>query len=80
MFIKQKINYMHDNPCSDKWNLCNSPIDYVHSSSRYYLAGEDGFYNVTDVEDNWSNVIAVSLLKQRNVPVGDALKEDVAEN
>ncbi len=47
-----ELNYMHDNPCSGKWNLCNSPIDYLHSSAKYYLTGEDGFYVVTDVEDD----------------------------
>ena len=50
-FIKQKLNYMHDNPCSGKWNLCSSPIEYIHSSAKYYLAGEDGFYLVNDAED-----------------------------
>ncbi|MEO6456219.1 MAG: hypothetical protein ABIN97_19235 [Ginsengibacter sp.] len=42
----------HDNPCSGKWNLCNSPIDYLHSSAKYYLSGEDGLYTVADVEDD----------------------------
>ena len=50
-FIKQKLNYMHDNPCSGKWNLCSSPIEYKHSSAKYYLAGEDGYYLVTDTGD-----------------------------
>ena len=52
VFIKQKLNYMHDNPCSGKWNLCKSPIDYLHGSAKYYLSGEDGFYVVTGVEDD----------------------------
>ncbi len=51
-FIKQKLNYMHDNPCSGKWNLSDSPVEYVHSSAKYYLTGEDGFYIVTDVEES----------------------------
>ena len=50
-FVKQKLDYMHDNPCSGKWALCNSPIEYIHSSAKYYLAGEDGLYIVTDAED-----------------------------
>ena len=52
VFIKQKLNYMHDNPCSGKWNLCKSPMDYLHGSAKYYLSGEDGFYVVTGVEDD----------------------------
>jgi REP element-mobilizing transposase RayT len=51
-FTKQKLNYMHDNPCSGKWNLCNSPINYIHSSAKHYLAGEAGIYIVTDVEED----------------------------
>ena len=42
---------MHANPCTGKENLCNSPIEYIHSSAKYYLTGEDGFYIVTDVAD-----------------------------
>lgn len=45
-FINQKLNYMHDNPCRGKWNLCASPIDYVHSSARFYLTGEQSVYQV----------------------------------
>lgn len=51
-FVEQKLNYMHDNPCKGKWNLCSSPIDYIHSSAKYYLAGEDGFYIVTSTSDD----------------------------
>ena len=51
-FVKQKLNYMHDNPCTGKWHLCESPVEYKHSSAKYYLSGEDGFYIVTGVADN----------------------------
>ncbi len=48
-FINQKLSYMHDNPCRGKWNLVGSPVDYVHSSARFYLAGEQGIYQVDQV-------------------------------
>ena len=35
-FIEQKLDYMHRNPCSKKWNLVQNPIDYRHSSMRFY--------------------------------------------
>ncbi len=35
------------NPCREKWNLCNSPVDYVHSSAMYYTIAEQGVYEVT---------------------------------
>lgn len=37
-FIEQKLNYMHLNPCSKKWKLVDNPIDYQHSSMRFYEA------------------------------------------
>lgn len=36
-FTQQKLDYMHRNPCSKKWNLVENPIDYKHSSMRFYL-------------------------------------------
>jgi len=50
-FVKQKLNYMHYNPCSGKWMLCDGPVDYPHSSAKFYLTGEDGIYKITGVED-----------------------------
>jgi REP element-mobilizing transposase RayT len=47
-FINQKLNYIHDNPCSKKWNLCNSPVEYLHSSAKYYIGEEAGIYPVTN--------------------------------
>jgi len=47
-FINQKLDYMHDNPCSKKWNLCNSPVGYPHSSAKFYITGERGIYPVTN--------------------------------
>jgi hypothetical protein len=45
-FINQKLNYIHNNPCSGKWNLADSPVNYVHSSAKFYLTGEHGVYEV----------------------------------
>ena len=46
-FIDQKLDYMHDNPCTGVWNLAESPIDYQHSSATFYLTGEQGIYTIT---------------------------------
>ena len=43
---------MHENPCKGKWNLCKSPVDYIHSSCNYYLTGEQGAFIVDDIETN----------------------------
>jgi len=49
--MNQKLAYMHANPCTGKWMLCQSPIDYEHSSARYYVSGNHAGYQVTDVEE-----------------------------
>jgi REP element-mobilizing transposase RayT len=53
-FIEQKLSYIHNNPCSKKWQLCNSPYEYIHSSAKYYFLGEAGYYpvkNYCEMED-----------------------------
>lgn len=36
-FLRQKITYMHNNPCQPQWQLAESPEDYLWSSARFYL-------------------------------------------
>jgi hypothetical protein len=50
-FVEQKLNYIHLNPCRGKWNLANKPIDYIHSSAKYYLTGVQGIYAVTNCSE-----------------------------
>ena len=45
-FIKQKIDYMHLNPCRGKWNLATEPVMYEHSSARFYITGKHAAYEV----------------------------------
>src|SRR5687767_3871642 len=35
-FLRQKLTYIHNNPCRGKWNLATSPINYLHSSALFY--------------------------------------------
>jgi hypothetical protein len=44
--IKQKLKYFHNNPCTKKWSLAKSPVDYLHSSANFYETGEQGIYPV----------------------------------
>ena len=46
--IVQKLGYFHNNPCTGKWRLAESPSEYIHSSAKYYLTGEQGIYSVTN--------------------------------
>jgi hypothetical protein len=47
-FIDQKLDYMHDNPCRGVWRLAASPVDYLHSSAKFYFTGDQGIYPVTN--------------------------------
>lgn len=47
-FIEQKLNYIHMNPCRWEPPLAEDPMDYIHSSARYYATGEHGIYTVFD--------------------------------
>jgi REP element-mobilizing transposase RayT len=50
-YMLQKLDYMHDNPCKGKWNLAIAPVDYQHSSARYYIADEQGAYAVLNYHE-----------------------------
>jgi hypothetical protein len=45
--MEQKLNYMHENPCRGKWNLVENPFEYIHSSAKFYITGEQGIYPIT---------------------------------
>jgi hypothetical protein len=35
-FVLQKLNYIHANPVTGKWNLAHTFVDYPHSSAMFY--------------------------------------------
>ena len=35
-FLQQKLDYIHHNPTSGKWNLADTFINYKHSSAGFY--------------------------------------------
>ena len=45
-FIQQKLNYIHRNPCKEN-QLAELPEQYIHSSAKFYITGEQGIYAVT---------------------------------
>lgn len=47
-FFLEKLNYIHNNPCNGEWNLANSPIGYLHSSAKHYIAGEESKLVIDD--------------------------------
>ena len=47
-FFDQKLNYIHLNPVSGKWQLVNDYTDYEHSSASFYEKGEVKNYDTFD--------------------------------
>ena len=46
-FILQKLDYMHHNPVSGKWNMVEDFTDYLHSSAKFYELNTKGVYKIT---------------------------------
>ncbi len=48
-FFRQKLEYIHNNPCTERWQLCEKPEDYQYSSASDYLLDIDGPVNVDKI-------------------------------
>jgi len=41
--VEQKLDYIHHNPVSGKWNLSDNYVDYPYSSAKFYEEEIDSF-------------------------------------
>jgi putative transposase len=48
MFL-EKLSYIHNNPCAEKWKLARLPEEYNHSSASNYILNK-GVYEIDFVE------------------------------
>jgi putative transposase len=48
-FLRQKMEYVHNNPCQPHWQLAEHPEDYIWSSARFYLLDRPAVIAVDDV-------------------------------
>ncbi|MCP4693795.1 MAG: transposase [Desulfobacterales bacterium] len=48
-FLRQKVDYIHNNPCQSHWKIVERPEAYPWSSARYYISGEAAIIAVDDV-------------------------------
>jgi len=51
--VEQKIDYIHDNPLQEKWNLVKWPEDYPWSSASFYKNGDDSFDLLTHYKERF---------------------------
>ncbi len=61
-FIQQKLNYMHYNPV--KKGMVILPENYIHSSAKFYMTGEQGIYPVTHFVEVYEGVEAYDFSKR----------------
>ncbi len=50
-FLRQKLEYIHSNPCQPQWSLVDEPQDYVWSSARFYMLDAPAVIAVDDVRE-----------------------------
>lgn len=48
-FFKQKLEYIHYNPCTEHWRLSKAPEDYPFSSAGDYLANIPGILKINKI-------------------------------
>ena len=47
-FINQKLNYIHSNPVSKRWQLVQDFADYEYSSASFYEKKYEGLVHIND--------------------------------
>ncbi len=50
-FLRQKMEYIHQNPVAKDWKLTKDRADYVYSSARYYDYGMKPIIEITDINE-----------------------------
>jgi len=50
-FLREKLDYIHNNPVAKKWRLATDRAAYLFSSARFYDLGEPPIVPVDDVRE-----------------------------
>jgi REP element-mobilizing transposase RayT len=50
-FLREKLEYIHNNPIAKKWHLAEDRADYAYSSACFYDRGVAPLVGVDDVRD-----------------------------
>jgi putative transposase len=49
----KKLNYIHNNPIAEHWQLVNDPCKYVYSTCKYYETGENNYTFIKDLRNEF---------------------------
>jgi len=63
-FIFQKLQYIHHNPISKKWNLAGDFTDYEHSSASFYEREIKRYQKIIHVNDALASKLPGSPIAQ----------------
>ncbi len=50
-FLRQKLEYIHNNPLQPHWNPAKSPEEYLWSSARFYRVGGRALIPLSDANE-----------------------------
>ena len=50
-FLRQKVEYVHNNPVAKHWRLVGDRADYPYSSACFYDRGEPPIIDVDDIRE-----------------------------
>lgn len=50
-FLRQKLEYIHNNPLQSHWQLAERAEDYMWSSARFYLCNEPALIPLADARE-----------------------------
>jgi hypothetical protein len=81
--VEQKLDYIHHNPVSGKWNLLDDFASYPHSSAGYYELGKENkfviHYKSLQGEGRLKNVgsdeVGASKASESSAPLLNASRE-----
>lgn len=73
-FIFQKLDYIHRNPISKKWNLVNDFADYEYSNASFYEKGIKRYESLVHISDALSGKLPGSLVNSERRPRADSEK------
>jgi len=54
-FLREKLEYIHNNPNSKKWELVEDRVDYRYSSACFYDLGKSPVIEVDDARIIYNN-------------------------
>jgi putative transposase len=49
----QKLNYIHNNPIAEHWQLVNDLCMYLYSTCKYYETGENNYTFIKDLRNEF---------------------------